>query len=59
MSFEERVYNFSAGPSMLPLEVLEQAAREIDPNCFMVISQVTEVWGRGFTASKHPGGKNE
>lgn len=38
---------------------LEQAAREIDPNCFMVISQVTEVWGRGFTASKHPGGKNE
>lgn len=24
-----RVYNFSAGPSMLPLEVLEQAAREM------------------------------
>ena len=32
MSFEERVYNFSAGPSMLPLEVLEQAAREMT-NC--------------------------
>ena len=24
-----RVYNFSAGPSMLPLEVLEQAAAEM------------------------------
>ena len=24
-----RVYNFSAGPSMLPLEVLEEAAREM------------------------------
>ena len=38
---------------------LEQVARDIDPNCFMVISQVTEVWGRGFTASKHPGGDND
>ena len=27
--FESRVYNFSAGPSMLPLEVLEQAASEM------------------------------
>lgn len=27
--FNERIYNFSAGPSMLPLEVLEQAGREI------------------------------
>ena len=26
----ERVYNFSAGPSMLPLEVLERAGREIN-----------------------------
>lgn len=25
----ERVYNFSAGPSMLPLEVMEQAAKEL------------------------------
>ena len=25
----ERVYNFSAGPSMLPLEVLERAGAEI------------------------------
>ena len=26
---QERVYNFSAGPSMLPLEVLERAGSEI------------------------------
>ena len=25
---------------------------EIDPNCFMIISRVTEVWGRGFTYGK-------
>ena len=25
----ERVYNFSAGPSMLPLEVLERAGAEL------------------------------
>jgi phosphoserine aminotransferase len=25
--FKERIYNFSAGPSMLPLSVLEQARR--------------------------------
>ena len=25
----KRVYNFSAGPSMLPVEVLERAAREM------------------------------
>lgn len=27
--FESRVYNFSAGPSMLPLDVMEQAASEM------------------------------
>ena len=27
--FEERIYNFSAGPSMLPLEVLQRAAQEM------------------------------
>ncbi|WP_130862090.1 3-phosphoserine/phosphohydroxythreonine transaminase [Bacilliculturomica massiliensis] len=32
MKYENRVYNFSAGPSMLPLEVLEQAAAEMT-NC--------------------------
>ncbi len=32
---------------------LQQLARSIDPKCFMVVSQVTEVWGRGFTIDKH------
>ena len=34
------------------LPKIERLAREIDPNCFMIISQVTEVWGRGFSYSK-------
>ena len=32
---------------------LQQLARSIDPGCFMIVSQVTEVWGRGFTLDKH------
>ena len=32
---------------------LQQLARAIDPDCFMIVSQVTEVWGRGFTLDKH------
>ena len=35
------------------LPKLERLAREVDPNCFMIISRVNEVWGRGFTLSKH------
>jgi len=31
---------------------VQQLARDIDPNCFMIISQVSEVWGRGFTYGK-------
>ena len=31
---------------------IEQLARQIDPSCFMIISQVSEVWGRGFTYGK-------
>lgn len=31
---------------------IQQLARQIDPDCFMVISQVTEVWGRGFSYGK-------
>ena len=34
------------------LPKIERVAREIDPNCFVIISRVTEVWGRGFTYSK-------
>ena len=32
---------------------IEQLARSIDPECFMIVTRVTEVWGRGFTYSKH------
>ena len=31
---------------------IETLAREIDPACFMIISRVSEVWGRGFSYSK-------
>ena len=34
------------------LPKIQRLAREIDPNCFMVINQVNEVWGRGFSMSK-------
>lgn len=35
------------------LPKIERLARDIDPNCFVVISRVSEVWGRGFTYGKH------
>ena len=31
---------------------IENLAREIDPECFMIVSRVTEVWGRGFSYGK-------
>ena len=34
------------------LPKIERLAREIDPDSFIIVSQVTEVWGRGFTNSK-------
>ena len=34
------------------LPKIQQLARSIDPDCFMIISHVTEVWGRGFTSEK-------
>lgn len=34
------------------LPKIESLARTIDPDCFMIVSQVTEVWGRGFTYGK-------
>ncbi len=34
------------------LPKIERVARQIDPNCFVIISQVSEVWGRGFTRAK-------
>ena len=32
---------------------IEHLAREIDPDSFIIVSRVTEVWGRGFSYSKH------
>ncbi len=34
------------------LPKIEGLARQIDPNCFIIVSQVTEVWGRGFSYGK-------
>lgn len=34
------------------LPKIEQLARAIDPSCFIIISQVAEVWGRGFSYGK-------
>ena len=31
---------------------VQKVAREIDPDCFMIVTRVTEVWGRGFSLSK-------
>lgn len=41
------------------LPKIEQLARGIDPDCFMIVTRVTEVWGRGFTYSKHYAEKTE
>ena len=34
------------------LPKIERLARDIDPACFMIISRVSEVWGRGFSYGK-------
>ena len=39
------------------LPKIEQLARAIDPGCFMIISQVSEVWGRGFSYGKKESAK--
>ena len=38
---------------------IERLARDIDPNCFIIVSRVTEVWGRGFSQGKHYAKKQE
>ena len=34
------------------LPKIERVARQIDPDCFVIVSRVSEVWGRGFTKAK-------
>ncbi len=42
------------------LPKIQRLARSIDPDCFMIINQVSEVWGRGFTyGKKHPNPHNK
>ena len=31
---------------------IERVAREVDPNCFVIVNRVSEVWGSGFTTEK-------
>lgn len=38
---------------------IERLARDIDPECFMIVTRVTEVWGRGFSHSKKYGKSQE
>ena len=37
------------------LPKIERLARSIDPACFIIVSRVTEVWGRGFSYDKQTG----
>ncbi len=32
---------------------IQRIARDIDPTCFIIISRVSEVWGRGFSYAKN------
>lgn len=34
------------------LPKVQRLAREIDPGCFMIVNQVSEVWGQGFSLSR-------
>ena len=34
------------------LPKIQRLAREIDPGCFMIVNQVSEVWGQGFSLSR-------
>ena len=35
------------------LPKIQRLAREIDPSCFMIVNQVSEVWGRGFSFGRY------
>ena len=39
--------------------MLEEAVHAIDPQCFMVVSPVSQVSGRGFSLAKRPEDSNE
>ena len=35
------------------LHKIERLARDIDPQSFVIVNRVSEVWGRGFSFGKH------
>jgi uncharacterized membrane-anchored protein YitT (DUF2179 family) len=35
------------------LHKIERLARDIDPQSFVIINRVSEVWGRGFSKDKY------
>lgn len=35
------------------LPKIERLIKDIDPDAFMIVSKVTQVWGKGFSTSKH------
>ena len=37
------------------LPKIQRLAREIDPGCFMIVNQVSEVWGQGFSIRRNYG----
>ena len=40
------------------LPKIQRLAREIDPGCFMIVNQVSEVWGQGFSLNRDYSSKN-
>lgn len=38
---------------------IERVARTVDPNCFVIVNRVSEVWGGGFTTEKKRLEKNK
>ena len=40
------------------LPKIQRLAREIDPGCFMIVNQVSEVWGQGFSLSRQATDRN-
>ena len=41
------------------LPKIQRIAREIDPGCFMIVNQVSEVWGQGFSLSRQLTGEEK
>ena len=40
------------------LPKIQRLAREIDPGCFMIVNEVSEVWGQGFSLRRQSPGRD-